>query len=169
MSVSAPVRALVALSCLGLATSLAAKVREKSLVRLTPATPATSCVDPGLHFTVRDFRGAVLDEKGKPVPNVRGELFRFRKSKISSPGGPFYDPAPEVFRTFVTDDLGRFRLPKLRRGMYLVVLHAPRGYEAQRVNVKIDRHGVSDELVAKLQLSGSCGAWWELAHANDSQ
>jgi len=84
VSVSTPVRALVALSCLGLATSLAAKVREKSLVRLTPATPATSCVDPGLHFTVRDFRGAVLDEKGKPVPNVRGELFRFRKSKIPS-------------------------------------------------------------------------------------
>jgi hypothetical protein len=158
------VRALVALGCLGLSPLLSANVREKPSGPFTHGMHATSCIDPGLHFTVRDFRGAVLDEKGNPIPNLRGELFRFRKSKTSTPGGPFYDPAPDVFSTFETDDLGRFRLPNLRRGMYLVVLHAPRGYEALRVNVKLDPHGVSDKLVAKLQLSGNCSAWWELAH-----
>jgi hypothetical protein len=163
------VRALVALSFLLVPVVQSANVSENSSVRHTNKVSATSCVDPGLHFTVRDFRGTVLDEKGKPAPTVKGDLFRLRKSKTPGQGGPFYEPAPEVFSTFVTDDQGRFQLSQLRAGMYLVVLHAPRGYEALRVNVKLDRHGVSDELVVTLQLSGSCGAWWRLASADTSR
>jgi hypothetical protein len=160
------VRAFVALSFLGVSVIRSANVSQNSPVRRADVVLATSCVDPGFHFTVRDFWGMVLDERGNPAPNVKGDLFRFNKSKTPGPGGPFYDPASEVFATFATDDQGHFRLLQLRHGVYLVVLHAPRGYEAQRVNVKVDPHGVSDELVAKLQLSGNCDAWWQLAHAD---
>jgi hypothetical protein len=98
------------------------------------------------------------------MPHVNADLYRFRKE---ADGGNFFEPSPDVFTTFVTDEQGRFSLPKLHKGMYLVVLHPPRLYMAQRVVVKLQRHGASNGLIARLGLLGNCQASWELAASVD--
>ena len=152
---------------LGLSTARPANVIEEPSFRVMSALPATSCVDPGLHFTVREFRGTILDVKGSPMPSVNGTLFRYRKGKTEE-GRPTLEAAPEVFTTFVSDAEGRFRVPKMRYGLYRVYLDAPRGYIALPVNVKVDGHGVSDELIATLGILGTCQAWWKFAQVDNS-
>ena len=147
-------RQLILALCIVFTGILAAQVERPTL------TLVTSCVDPQYHFTVRNFRGVILDEKGKPVAHVNADLHRFRK--IPEYSGLF-EPSPDVFTSFATDEQGRFSLPNLHRGMYLVVVHPPRLYQIEQLMVKLDRHGVSGGLVARLGLTGNCNASWELS------
>jgi len=126
------------------------------------ALPPTTCIDPNLHFTVRELRGRVLDEKGNGEAHVKGDLYRLHKTGRTDEGGPYFEPAPNVFRTFETDEQGVFGIPHLPSGLYRVVVRPPRLYMAVPVVVKVDRHGAPEGLVAKLVLTGNCGAWWNL-------
>lgn len=129
------------------------------------ALAPTSCVDPHLHFNVRELRGTVVDENGKGLPHVKGDLFCLRKIKAPNPEGQ-YEPLPNVFSTFETDEHGVFRSPHLRPGLYRVVLHPPRLYLAMSVVVKVDRNTAPAGLVARMGLTGTCGARWDLEDTN---
>ena len=117
----------------------------------------TTCVDPQYHFILREFRGIVLDNAGQGVPHVNGDLYRFKKDFQGD-----LEPSPDVFASFVADEQGRFSLPKLHKGLYLVVLHPPKSFWSQRVIVKLARNGALEGLIARLTVAGNCGASWQL-------
>ncbi len=119
--------------------------------------PVTSCVDPQYHRNVRQLSGIVLDDQGKGMPNVTGNLYKFKKDSDG-----YLESSPDVFTSFVTDEMGRFSLPKLRKGIYRVVLRPPKPYWSNQIVVKVERNGSSGGLIAKLGLLGNCGASWML-------
>ena len=121
--------------------------------------PATDCIDPQYHFTVRKFHGIVRDFEGNAMPNITADRHRFQKDDEGD-----LEPLPKVFATFVTDAEGHFSLPKLRHGIYLVIVHQTRLYWTERVNIKIDRHGSPNALVATMGIRGDClQSSWKLS------